>query len=258
MKKQAVFAALMTLSGLIQAETILSDDFSAYSHQSALKNKNWKQPLDKFGHSKHFMVTGHKDGYIVFNGESKSMYHAVNQNGFSVGFGETVVISSDVRFVFMGGQEQVKQYKNWSCFGLLIRPDCKIRGGDNYYFSLVNRFGILGNKIKNVPYDEVPISLSEIGLNADYPGISKWLHAEWTIADNNGTLECQGRVYVDNKLIHASQLIDSGIQTGTKLWTGYSSTWNSDNLPMSEISRFSEVHMDNFKIEVTSKPVNLG
>lgn len=249
-----VAGAAIALMG--QAEVILFDDFSQYAAGGVINNDNWRPKWESSESSQRDLFKAHTDGYAVLNGAAERGYNIPFQTGFTVGQGQSVKISTDIRYRYAGGG--ISDEINTKIFGIQLATEsnwwdaCKRAD-----LSLANRGLAIGVTLPVDPWLEGWVMHQKLGVNVNNESLSKWFNIECTVFDNKGKLYGSITITGEGIPTFTSKAFDLGIETGTTVYPGFTTGWNELGTSILEHSRIAEVHLDNFKVSTEYSSIPL-
>ncbi|VGO17461.1 hypothetical protein PDESU_06057 [Pontiella desulfatans] len=259
MKKSALALALAFGASMGHAAVVFEDDFSSYAEGQTINGVNWNPKWDGNNDLTQQDLMTATNGYVKFDTSiAKRNYFCPSKHGFSVASNKYAVIGSDFRYFHEPGGNitEPPNKANQGAFGLLISTTPTWWDGVNKSFQMCNRGSHMGNKVPVDPWQEGWQShLTTFGVDTTAGGFSDWFRIEWTVVQGEINYEATAKLFKANgDGIYTATTVDLGITNGATLYAGFSPGWNDINTNIAQISKFSEVDMDNFKVEVVTIP----
>ncbi len=210
-------------------------------------------------------------------------YTVTNQTGFTIDTGDTVVVSSDIRYTHNGLGEPAAF--NWGTFGLAVFNGNTWWTGVRDDIAVASRGGAIGTRLPAAPWIEGWLSHASLGVDFEanlddqgepiaedqrVPQVSDWLRQEWTLTVNGSgfvegvatitSLEDSSVTFTTTPYELGKLNGGAGYSSGATLYGGYNTGWDSgldhDNDPLTDnqvvakelITNFSRSDVDNFSV----------
>lgn len=260
MKHQFLLYSLFIFAESASANLIFTDDFNAYTNGVSIAGADWQPKWDAIDTTQQDLLTGHSDGYAVLDTSvAKSNYHAPTSHGFIVGSsGGSAVIKADFRYDHTAGGD-ITEIPNKAAFGLLVSTTANWDSGTNSGIAMANRGGAIGNTLPVDPWIEGWVTHSSLGIDTNSGGSGSWITIELTLTDINGVLWAQATITnkATDTLLYTTTSFSTNIASSETLFAGITTHWNDVGTSIVSFSKMEEVHIDNFSVEVFSKPIDV-
>lgn len=255
-KFSCLFVAALTTAVIVEAKVVLSDDFSTYPAGKPISNENWKPKWETQTSSQRDLFTAHEDGYAVLDGSAERSYHIPYQTGFIISSGQSVTLSADFRYVYVGGGS-IDEGRNSKVFGLQLSTEPNWYSGKRADLCLSNRGEAMGFVLPNDPWVEGWLPHKTLGVDLNRETTGKWLHLECNIYDKGGELAATMTVSAEGFPAYTSNEFSLNLPAGSVVYPGFTTGWNNMQSSIREYARIAEVHMDNFKVQTDAVSLQL-
>ncbi|QBG45908.1 hypothetical protein EGM51_00215 [Verrucomicrobia bacterium S94] len=251
-----LFTAALTAAVISEAKVVLSDDFSTYSAGKPIGNGNWKPKWVSEISSQQGLFTAHEDGYAVLSGSAERAYHIPYQTGFIIRPGQSVTLSADFRYTYVGGGA-IDEYRNSKVFGLQLSTAPNWYNGKRTDLCLSNRGEAMGFVLPSDPWVEGWIPHKTLGIDLNKETTGEWLHFECNVYDRDGELAATMTVSAEGFPAYTTKEFPLGLPVGSVVYPGFTTGWSSAKSCIREYARIAEVHMDNFSVQTDSAALQL-
>lgn len=273
MRKLALLLALNLTAGISYGTIVVSDDFSSYGPGVNIDGPwsvTWRSNPGMES-QQNLMTQSAAGEYMVYDTATAfHQYYGTHKTGFTLAPGQTATVSSDFRYLHVGGGNPPSVNK--VAVGLYIDTTENWWDGAKDYVTLSNRGGALGNTLPINPWIENWQGHGVFGVDPVAGGLSDWIHVENVLTHDGTTVWMEGRWSVGGSSVLTTTLLDTGLGAGTHtLYAGLGTPWtlgggdaaaapypSNNETPVEAFSYFSEVHADNFQVDVIPEPGSLA
>ncbi len=256
-------AMVMLPAAQSSAQVLVEDNFDSYTagDQITLTNSLWNPKWDGNDISQQNLLVA-DDGYAVIDmSVAARQYEIPNQTGFTVNAGDTVTVSSDMRYSHLAGQAangNGVNALNSTFVALHLTDQPEWWNGAKKALDVVNRGPAVGNRLPFDPWVENWMPHSNLGVDPAVGGISDWINVAWELTVNSaGNIEGVG-IFSGASLAEPlmTSPVDLGIAGGTTVYAGLSTSWNNAGIDpatgfaykVSEVTQIDAIHVDNFLV----------